>query len=92
MVDSTNLRVEVAANGAASSNISLHNVADNLDGIPIAQDLRILISLCNDRVPLWKILVLAQKFCRLIKILQLDWHSSSGHESAVLGLAFGLVH
>lgn len=51
-VDTTNLRVEVAAYGRARRYVRFHNVPNNLNGVRVLQDARILLRLLDDLIPL----------------------------------------
>lgn len=54
MVDTANLRVEIAADRRTCSYVGLHNVANYLDSLPILKAGRVLIRLRDNGIPLGK--------------------------------------
>lgn len=52
MVDTTDLRIEIAPYGSAGGNVSLHDISDNFDSIRVLEYSGICIGLLDHRVPL----------------------------------------
>jgi hypothetical protein len=59
-VDSADLGIEVRAYRAASCDVSLHDVANDLDDFRVLQTGRVLVCLSNDAVPLLRIRLVKQ--------------------------------
>lgn len=52
MINASNLRIEIAADRGTSSDVSLHDIANNFDCFDVLETSRILIRLVDDNVPL----------------------------------------
>lgn len=53
MIDSADLRVEVAPNRRASSHICLHDVPNDFNGLAVLKNGRVVICLLDNFVPLY---------------------------------------
>lgn len=89
MVDAPNLWVEIAAYRGTSSNVRLHDITNDFDGLAILEYRWVIICLLDDRVPL-KLLALCRSWWTTNVLLGLD--KTLVQRSAALAGSFGPGH